>query len=133
MYDDSDADLDFYPNDINGTPNKLARFFPTDNEPSSDDEEEVVSPSSNILSWSKKVNQILTFQSYNFIESSHVNSVVDSCKPIDYFRIYFDKTICQTIVDESNLYACQQNTQLGLHKEELDAFLGILIVIGFPH
>nr|CAH7740636.1 unnamed protein product [Callosobruchus chinensis] len=35
------------------------------------------------------------------------------------------------IIDESNLYATQQNTQLCLTTEELDAFLGILIVMGF--
>lgn len=59
-----------------------------------------------------------------------MNNVVDLYKLIDYFRIYFDMNIYQTIVDESNLYASQQNTQLGLDTEELHIFLGILIVMG---
>nr|CAH7714459.1 unnamed protein product [Callosobruchus chinensis] len=129
--DDSDADPDFYPNDETKSTKKLARWFPSDSPTSSKDEEQTVPPSSGKTSWSKKVDQVLKFQTYNFTECAQVNITVNSDRPIDYFKVYFNNNICKMIIDESNLYATQQNTQLCLTTEELDAFLGILIVLGF--
>lgn len=62
-----------------------------------------------------------------------MNIPVDFLKPIDFFKLYFNNTICQTIVYLSNLYAEQRKSELGLGLEELDAFVGILIVMGFHH
>lgn len=53
-------------------------------------------------------------------------------QPIDYFNRYFDSEIIKKIVDETNLYAEQKNEKnwTPLTQEELQAFLGILIMMG---
>lgn len=143
-FDDSDLDPDFLPEDDIGTKtNRLARLF-TANDFSDDDmqEEELdipargISPttraaSSDSFVWSKKNNPDLSFQSFDFTESSTVNVVINSEKPTDYFRVFFGENICQKITKESNLYASQKNTHLFMDLEELNAFLGILIFMGF--
>lgn len=138
-YHNSDNNPDFDPkDDMHCPPNKIAKLFSKDYELSSEDEQEdeivsseMVSPTEITYSWSKKSNQVLTFNNYNFSESPGINVDVDSLKPVDFFRVYFDKNICEVIVVESNLYASQQKTQLDLCQEELDAFLGVLIIMGF--
>lgn len=40
-------------------------------------------------------------------------------------------TICDTIIHESNKFAIQNGDVLDLSKEELYAFLGILVFMGF--
>lgn len=56
---------------------------------------------------------------------------IDYTKPAEIFKHIFDDDITGIIVRESNLYATQKGTNLGLTKEELHAFLGILIFMGF--
>lgn len=53
-------------------------------------------------------------------------------QPIEYFNRYFDSIIMKKIIDETNLYAMQKNDQnwSPLTTEELQAFLGILIMMG---
>lgn len=53
-------------------------------------------------------------------------------QPIEYFNRYFDSTIIKKIIDETNLYAEQKKDKNWtlLTQDELQAFLGILIMMG---
>lgn len=51
--------------------------------------------------------------------------------PVDYFNFFFDDEILQLIVDQTNLYSVQQESQsLNLSVDELKAFIGIFIYMG---
>lgn len=56
---------------------------------------------------------------------------VDLCSPLEIFRCLLDDEIVEKIVSESNIYAQQKNNQLQLTSEELMAYFGVLIVMGF--
>ena len=55
--------------------------------------------------------------------------------PIDYFRIFFDDSILEHIVEQSNLFSVQSNINrpLQLTKDELEQFLGIVLYISVYH
>ncbi|XP_028657085.1 piggyBac transposable element-derived protein 3-like [Erpetoichthys calabaricus] len=52
-------------------------------------------------------------------------------RPVEYFRHFFSKDIITHIVDQSNLYAIQQNPNkpLALSSQELEQFLGTLLAM----
>ncbi len=52
-------------------------------------------------------------------------------RPIEYFRDFFDDQILDYIVEQSNLYATQENPNklLRLDRKELEQFLGTLVLV----
>lgn len=51
--------------------------------------------------------------------------------PIDYFTFFFDDEILQLIVDQTNLYSVQRNSESqNLSVDELKSFLGIFVYMG---
>ncbi|XP_031338793.1 piggyBac transposable element-derived protein 2-like [Photinus pyralis] len=55
----------------------------------------------------------------------------DITSPLSIFLNVMTNLFLQYIVDQSNLYAIQRGTVLGLTLDELKAYLGILIIMGF--
>ena len=52
--------------------------------------------------------------------------------PIEVFRMFWDEKMCEMIITETNRYARQNNDQsFRLTREELDQFLGILLLTGY--
>ena len=74
----------------------------------------------------KQIN--LPFQNSNDEED---NRYVISDEPISYVRRFLADELLQNIVDESNKYALQKNTEKNLHldKNELEQFIGILYLM----
>lgn len=82
--------------------------------------------------WSIKYIRNLSFQFFRFPESASVNLVINSTKLVNYFRVFFDKSICERITKESNTYA-QNNRHLLMYlkKLKLRTFIESIIVMGF--
>lgn len=60
--------------------------------------------------------------------------LVDNLKdksPMELFSLFFDIDVLTMIVDETNLYAQQQNSEFRLHHTALKQFLGILVLSGY--
>lgn len=55
----------------------------------------------------------------------------NSITPSDFFHLFFDDEVMNLIIQESNRYARQQNTELNLTIAELHVFLGILLLSGY--
>ncbi|XP_015375252.1 PREDICTED: piggyBac transposable element-derived protein 4-like, partial [Diuraphis noxia] len=56
---------------------------------------------------------------------------VDINSPIDIFKLFFDDDILHTFKTQSELYAAQCNQKFFTSVEELQAFFGCLIIMGF--
>lgn len=67
---------------------------------------------------------------YKFKEKCGFN-VVGCSNLLNYFELFFNVTFLNLIVNESNLYALQMNTELNLTILELKAVIGILLIMGF--
>jgi len=50
---------------------------------------------------------------------------------LNYFALFVNTTFLNLIINESNLYAAQSNTELMLSVPELQAVIVILIIMGF--
>ncbi|KAL4104080.1 hypothetical protein QTP88_019393 [Uroleucon formosanum] len=72
----------------------------------------------------------LTYNTFNFNEPYGLNVFVDTKSSLQNFEIFFSD-FYQHIVDQSNLYSQQCGKNLNLNVDELKAFLGILIIMGF--
>lgn len=79
--------------------------------------------------FSKDVNESLFYNSYNFNENFGPKCEITS-SPLQIFNTFFDG-FYETMIDQSNLYANQCGKNLNLKVEELKAFLGLLIIMGF--
>ena len=56
---------------------------------------------------------------------------VDIKSPFDYFKQFFEEDILGYMVEQSNIYAVQQNPKqpLGLDQNELEQFLGCCMLM----
>lgn len=81
--------------------------------------------------WTKTSKDPEKYATYNFNQKFGLNVELDPFCPLSIFKTIIDDDICKIIVDESNRYALQNHTTLHLTLEELHAFFGILIFMGF--
>lgn len=81
--------------------------------------------------WSKTSKDPAKYATYNFNQKFGLNVELDPNDPLSIFKTIIDDDICKVILDESNRYALQNHTTLDLTLEELHAFFGILIFMGF--
>lgn len=80
--------------------------------------------------WTKSPYLPHIFEAVSFAETSGSN-IVTSESPIEIFLQIFGEDLLLLIVTESNQYAQQKGTTLDLSVEELKAFIGILVIMGF--
>jgi hypothetical protein len=81
--------------------------------------------------WSKNGQIPNHFSRFKFKEKFGFNVEVDNSIMLNYFALFVNTTFLNLIVNESNLYAAQSNTELMLSVPELQAVIGILIIMGF--
>ena len=64
----------------------------------------------------------------NFEETQGDEESLADLEPIDFYQKFFDNSILDVIVEESNKYAIQVNpaAPLKLTRDELEQFIGIL-------
>ncbi|CAI6348589.1 unnamed protein product [Macrosiphum euphorbiae] len=84
-----------------------------------------------IFKWKKKGCRPKTFRRYKFTQPFGPKVPVDINSPIDIFKLFFDDDILYTFKTQSELYAAQCNQQFVTSIEELQAFFGCLIIMGF--
>lgn len=134
--DDSIADPNFEPK-----PNKVPRVTFSSSDDEDDDE-----PLANLLCprppsfneptkntdfvWMKKPFFPHLFEAVSFDEPTGPK-VPTGDSPIDIFLTLFGNDLLELIVSESNRYAFQKGAALFITLEELKAFLGMLIIMGF--
>lgn len=84
-----------------------------------------------IFKWKKKGYRPKTFRRFKFTQPFGPKVPVDINSPIDIFKLFFDDDILHTFKTQSELYAAQCNQQFFTSVEELQAFFGCLIIMGF--
>lgn len=82
------------------------------------------------FTFSKNKNQPTTFQNFVFTQPMGPKFPIDISTPIKIFLVIIGAFL-DHIIDESNKFAQQKHHTLNLTKEELLAFFGILIIMGF--
>jgi hypothetical protein len=83
--------------------------------------------------WSKFSNNPKSFEESTYDLPFGVILDIDYNNPTLIFKNIIDTDICSIIINESNQYANQKGTNLGLTEEEFYAFLGILIFMGIHY
>lgn len=57
--------------------------------------------------------------------------LVNIISPLTFFQLFFDDSLCENIVTQSNLYSAQKNLNLNLKLEELYVVFGALLLSGY--
>lgn len=91
----------------------------------------VVSKQPLILKWQKKCTKPVTFKKFKFIQPFSPNVQVDLDSPLAIFETFFDDELFNIIVSQTELYATQKNKSFSISIEEIKAFFGVLIIMGF--
>ncbi|XP_025413752.1 uncharacterized protein LOC112685917 isoform X1 [Sipha flava] len=81
--------------------------------------------------WKKQGNRSKTFRRFKFTQPFGPNVPVVINSPIDIFKLFFDDNILYTFKTQSELYAARCNQHFVTSVEELKAFFGCLIIMGF--
>lgn len=79
--------------------------------------------------WEKSYSSPKTFDSSKFDQP--FGPTTDCSMPLDSFSQFLDDNIMQHMVDQSNMFACQQGHTLDMDVRELKCFIGMLIIMGF--
>lgn len=118
---DKDPDVCFLP------------LAPISDTSSSDDDDATENPQleNSNFKWSKNGQTPNHFSRFKCNEKFGFNVEVNNLIMLNYFALFVNSTFLNLVVDESNLYAAQSNTELNLSVPELQAFIGILIIMGF--
>lgn len=83
-----------------------------------------------LYKWCKIAKTPTKFETFKYSQKFGPNVDIPD-NPLSILKLILDDDICTTIVEESNRYALQHKTTLDLNVEELHAFIGILIFMGF--
>ena len=51
--------------------------------------------------------------------------------PLEFFQLFFDDSLIDKILEETNHYSKQKNADINVSKQELMVFLGSLILLGY--
>jgi len=118
---DKDPDVCFLP------------LAPISDTSSSDDDDATENPQiqNSNFKWSKNGQIPNHFSKFKFNEKFGFNVEVDNSMMLNYFALFVNTTFLNLVVNESNLYAAQSNTELNLSIPELQALIGIFIIMGF--
>lgn len=101
---------------------------------SSDQESDPISDvDTDDFEWSKQASDPCKYSKAVFSEKIGPNYTENCNSPIDFFNLFFTPFFVCEIVSQSNLYAQQHGTNLLLTIEELRAWFGILIFMGFHY
>ncbi|KAB0805174.1 hypothetical protein PPYR_02144 [Photinus pyralis] len=108
------------------------QFEDSDNE-DSESSEGCLSADDETFDWQKISAKPPMFQGSTFDRPFGISKKAqfDITSPLSIFLNVMTNLFLQYIVDQSNLYAIQRGTVLGLTLDELKAYLGILIIMGF--
>nr|CAH7718955.1 unnamed protein product [Callosobruchus chinensis]CAI5818917.1 unnamed protein product [Callosobruchus analis]CAH7726829.1 unnamed protein product [Callosobruchus chinensis]CAH7733976.1 unnamed protein product [Callosobruchus chinensis]CAH7741215.1 unnamed protein product [Callosobruchus chinensis] len=96
----------------------------------SDSNEDAALPT---FEWSKEPGDPIIFMCSTFTEQTGPKCDQKLNNPIDFFSLFFTEFFLCEIVYQSNLYATQLGQDLSLGLDELKAFLGIIIYMGFHY
>ena len=98
-----------------------------------DDDENTSSDEDDEFIWQRTSTTPAQFQNFKFDRPFGVSNKItfDIQNVMKSFYNVLTPTFLQYIVDQSNLYASQRNQELHLSLEELKAYVGILIIMGF--
>lgn len=134
--DFSNADSDFLPKDVTGRVEVTRKNLEQENY-SAEDEEPLI----NLVRAENKVQEPRWRNSCNSylrepINNETVDTKILSLKleeksPVELFEEFVDSNILNLIVDQSNLYSSQKNSDFQLDIPTLKRFLGILIFSGY--
>lgn len=88
--------------------------------------------------WTKRSNREGQFeyniapepQPLNELQNDLVNNLKEK-SAIELFKLFFDAEVLTMIIDETNRYAQQKNSNFLLHERDLKRFLGILVLSGY--
>lgn len=105
-----------------------------------ENEEEVESiPVTNLstnfsMKWTKNLRFQEKFKNFNFSQNfgSTLPNIGD-VTPLQIFKKMFSDELLNKIVEETNLYASQNKHNFSIEIDELQAFFGILVIMGFHH
>ncbi|XP_071051360.1 piggyBac transposable element-derived protein 3-like [Onthophagus taurus] len=61
---------------------------------------------------------------------SPTNSAITE-NPLEFFSNFFDEEVIELILNQSNKYAQQKNRKANIEKQEVNAFIGVLILSGY--
>lgn len=133
--DDSIADPNFDPNPKKNTKVMFSSSDEDDDEPLSNlfrpkPPSFNEPPKNPDFVWMKKPFLPHCFEAVSFIEPTGPKVILGD-SPIEIFLMLFGDDLLDLIVSESNRYSLQKGTALDLTLEELKAFLGMLIIMGF--
>lgn len=124
--DDTDKDPD-----VCFSPLVPIRDMPTSSSSDDDTTENQQDENSKIFKWTKNGHIPSHFSKFKFKEKFGLNIEVDSLIILNYFALFVNTILLNLVVKESNLYAVQSNTEFNLSIHELQAVIGILIIMGF--
>lgn len=115
---------------------KKSEIFLIENELSDDnteysDQQDLPDLPPETFNFSKQTSTPKSFANYLFRETPGPNYPFEESSPLQIFEKTFGVQTLELIVEQSNLYAQQNGKCLDLSVEELKAFLGILIIMGF--
>ena len=66
------------------------------------------------------------------LANAHMDKIeTKKLSPLGYFKFFFDDELIDLIVVETNRYASQKNRKLVVTKNDINCFLGILILSGY--
>ncbi|KAG5895275.1 hypothetical protein JTB14_015141 [Gonioctena quinquepunctata] len=51
--------------------------------------------------------------------------------PLDVFKLFFTDEILKHMLDQTNVYASQKNTNLNMDMDEMKVFIGGLLLLGY--
>lgn len=81
--------------------------------------------------WTKTTKGPRTFKKFKFDQPFGPNIPIDLDSPLAIFQTFFDNELFEHIKIQTELYASQNNKNITISIEEIKAFFGILIIMGF--
>nr|CAI5820537.1 unnamed protein product [Callosobruchus analis] len=86
--------------------------------------------------WTKIGSRPRTYTDFNYNQPQGVKDIMgltDETRdsPLQYFHAIFSDIVYNMIITESNKYATQKGITLNLQQDELQAFFGMLLIMGF--
>ncbi|XP_030747084.1 piggyBac transposable element-derived protein 2-like [Sitophilus oryzae] len=146
--DEHEANLDHLPRNLLSAPCEVRKRLSEDmdeDEYSSEDDLSLSELRKKLLqdvthTKSKKTKSKVTWQKTlptNCIKNAFLSEVsmsqeVEDCKtPVDFFRLFFNDSLIELFVTETNRYALQKNKTLNVTKDEMFVFIGGMLLSGY--
>lgn len=136
LSDDSVDDPDFVPASPQAERFSFSNRIISESESSGSEDEFLENSNANPeddngFSWTKSANDASGFSRKNFCQPFGLKQPINTNSPLSILRLILTVSFIKFLVEQSNLYALQHGRNLELTVEELEAFIGILIFMGF--